>query len=42
MQQRGSGANINDSQLVQLMSEMVRLQGANNSTAQRLLQVSTA
>jgi hypothetical protein len=42
MQQRGTGANINDSQLVQLMSEMVRLQGANNSTAQRLLQVSTA
>jgi hypothetical protein len=42
MQQRGSGSNITDSQLVQLMSEMVRLQGANNSTAQRLLQVSTA
>ena len=42
MQQRDPGANINDSQLVQLMSEMVRLQGANNSTAQRLLQVSTA
>jgi hypothetical protein len=42
MQQRSPGANINDSQLVELMSEMVRLQGANNSTAQRLLQVSTA
>ena len=42
VQQRVPGSNTIDTQLVQLMSEMVRLQGANNSTAQRLLQVSTA